>query len=95
MKINLATTFTDLEGNLLVDAKGSILTLKTVLSSTLSVVRSEMAPERSWELAQELFTSTEEFFEIKIEELAQVKNALKGHNWANMVIAQAFKSFEG
>jgi len=95
MNVNLGTTFKMLDGSALLDQTGIPLTMRSVIANTLAMAKSEMLPERSWDLAQEVHKAVGDTMDIKVEEVAQIKNAIKSHNWVPLVIAQAFHSFEG
>ena len=94
MKIKTNTGYSSLDGRQVVDQDGKPLTIKGVLTSTLANSKSDIKAERSWELAKQIFDSTEDEFEISVEELAQIKAAIRGSNWTPLVVAQTFQSFE-
>jgi hypothetical protein len=95
MKINLSTRFTDLKGNPILLQEGVALDMRGVLTTSLSMARSEMEPTRAWKLAKDISTAETDTYEIPVEEVAQIKTAIKGYSWVPMVIAQAFNALEG
>jgi hypothetical protein len=95
MKISVTITFRSLEGPLVADSQGAVpLTLGRVMAVSLCMARCPLDPQRAWALAQEISKATDNI-DIKVEEVAAIKAAIMGWNWAPMIIAQAFDVLEG
>lgn len=95
MKINLETTFKNLEGGFILNSDGKFLILRHVIAVSLSMARCSMEPTKAWKIAQEVMGVEGEEFEVPTEVAAQVKEAISSHNWVPMVIAQAHNAIEG
>jgi len=95
MKINLSTTFKTLTGDTAVNQDGSVVTLRTVMAVSLSMTRCGLEPTKAWKLAQDIQAQEGDEIEIPVEVAANVKDAIKAHNWWVYIIAQSENAIEG
>jgi len=94
MKVNLTTTILNLDGTPLVTPTGRPLDMREIVTTSLTMARSEMDPKRAWDLAKLVHLADTSEIEMPIEEVAQLKQAIKAHPWFPMVIAQAYSALE-